>query len=97
MNGIIEEAIQNKKIIQFSYKGELRIVEPYAYGVSSKSNDILRAYQVEGGSSSSNDLGWRLFTVNKIENLITLDDKFEPTRDGYNPEDSAMVEIYITA
>ena len=96
MNEIIREAIENKRMIEFNYKDEVRVVEPYAYGVSSKNNDILRGYQVEGGSSSSSDLGWRLFTVDKIENIIITDIEFEAIQDGYNPNDSAMTEIYVT-
>ncbi len=97
MERIITEAIENCKLIEFNYKDEVRVVEPYTFGVSTKSNDILRGYQVEGGSTSSDDLGWRLFTVAKIENINILERNFEPTQDGYNPNDSAMVEIYITA
>ena len=97
MNEIIIEAIKNKKIIECTYKDELRVVEPYTYGLSSKDNDILRVYQIDGGSTSSDKLGWRLLTVDKMININVLDDDFIADRDDYNPEDKAMTTIYITA
>lgn len=97
MDRIITEAIENCKLIEFNYKDEVRIVEPYTFGVSSTGKDVLSAYQVEGGSTSSDDLGWRLFSIGKIENIKISDSSFEPIRDGYNPDDSRMQEIYITA
>lgn len=97
MERIITEAIENYKLIEFNYKDEIRVVEPYTFGVSSTGKDVLSAYQVEGGSTSSDDLGWRLFSIGKIENIKISDTSFQPTRDGYNPDDSRMKNIYVTA
>ena len=97
MERMIIEAIENNKLIEFEYKGEFRIVEPYTFGISKTNKDVLSAYQVEGNSNSSNDLGWRLFSIDKIENIELLVETFEPLRAGYNPNDSRMIEIYITA
>lgn len=96
MERMITEAIENCKLIEFNYKDEVRIVEPYTFGVSSTGKDVLSAFQVEGGSTSSDDLGWRLFSVGKIDNLRVSDIGFQSERDGYNPNDSRMQEIYIT-
>ena len=97
MERMIIEAIENCKLIEFNYKDKVRIVEPYTFGVSSTGKDVLSAFQVEGGSSSSDDLGWRLFSIGKINNLRVSDISFQAIRDGYNPNDSRMQEIYITA
>lgn len=40
MNEIIIEAIENRKLLEFSYKNHYRIVEPHTYGVSSKGMTI---------------------------------------------------------
>jgi len=96
MDRIITEAIENCKLIEFSYKDEVRIVEPYTFGVSSTGKDVLSAFQVEGGSTSSDDLGWRLFSIAKIDNIKISDSRFQPIRDGYNSNDSRMKKIYVT-
>ena len=97
MNEIIIEAITCCKLIEFNYKGQYRVLEPYTFGLSTAGNEMLRAYQVDGDSNSSNELGWRLYSLGKIENIKILETTFEATRDGYNPNDSAMSQIYITA
>lgn len=94
MQNIIKDAILNQSLIEFLYKDELRVVEPYTFGMNTRGNDVLSAYQIEGGSSSSEDLGWRLFSLNKINNLKLLDTKFSEIRSEYNPNDSRMQHIY---
>ena len=97
MNETIRDAIGNKKVLQFTYDDKLRIVEPHVFGISKKEcgSDLLRAYQVMGGSNSDNDLGWRLFSIDKIVDLNILEKTFDTARVYYNPNDSAMQEIYI--
>lgn len=96
MENIIKKAIENKQLLSFVYNDKNRIVEPYTFGYSHKGDDTLIAYQVEGGSNSSKDLGWRQFIIDNIKNLVLLDNKFDDIRDGYNPNDSRMNHIYIT-
>lgn len=45
---MICEAIRLRVLAQFRYDGEPRIVEPYCFGLSSKGNRVLRAYQTRG-------------------------------------------------
>lgn len=96
MENIIKEAIENKQLLEFVYNDKRRVVEPYTFGCSHKGDDTLSAFQIEGGSNSSKDLGWRQFIIENIESLVLLDTKFEDIREGYNPNDSRMSEIYIT-
>lgn len=96
MERLITEAIKNKYLLEFTYNNKLRVVEPYTFGESTKGNDTLSAYQVDGGSNSSKDLGWRQFIIDDIKNLTLSDEKFEIIRNGYNPNDSRMSHIYIT-
>ena len=97
MKALITEAIKNKNILQFMYDDKLRIVEPHVFGTSTKedSSDLLRAYQIMGGSNSDNDLGWRLFSIDKINDINLSENTFDVARKYYNPDDSAMEEIYI--
>lgn len=76
------------------YNRHSRKVEPYCYGVSTKGKELLRAFQISGGSSSNISKGWKLFSVTEISNLKVLDGIFQKIRYGYNPKDSAMSRIY---
>jgi hypothetical protein len=94
MNQIIIEAIKNKQLLEFYYKDDLRIVESFVYGISTTGKESLRAFQVGGFSSDSESFGWKLFTVDKMENIRLKEEKFNAVRDNYNPNDSVMHTIY---
>ncbi len=94
MNTAITEAIKGKRIIRFDYDGDERIVEPFCYGRNSKNNDVLCAFQIGGASSSGNPEGWKLYTVDKMVEVVVTANIFQGDRPKYNPNDSRMVEIY---
>jgi hypothetical protein len=94
MNPILIESIHNKKVLSLSYDGLAREVEPHAYGVSTKGNDILRCYQTKGLHISEKPHDWDLLTVSKITNLRDAGSNFESPRHGYKRNDKAMVRIY---
>lgn len=94
MNEIIKNAIENKKAIEFYYKDDLRIVEPFVLGVSTTGKDSLRGFQVGGNSTDSSNFSWKLFTVNKITSLRIKDESFSGNREHYNPNDSVFSQIF---
>ena len=94
MNQEIIEAIENKNLVEFRYDGELRIVEPHCYGLSTKGNEVLRAYQVDGYSSYGN-MGWKMYDLGKANNINILEDTFDEPRNGYKKGDKDMDEIYV--
>lgn len=94
MNQEICQAIEDKKIVTFSYDGGSRTIEPHCYGISKAGNELLRAYQTGGYSKSGKSVDWKLFSVNKISNLEVSTDTFDGTRPQYNPNDKAMAQIY---
>jgi hypothetical protein len=49
MNGLLMEAIEQKRRMRFLYKGKARFVEPQCYGIGKKATELLRAHQLEGG------------------------------------------------
>jgi hypothetical protein len=88
------EAIRRRALLEFQYKGQLRIVQPYCYGVSARDSDVLRAVQVRG-SSASNGLGFgKLWNVADVREPRILDETFTPSDPRYNPNDNAMKRIY---
>ena len=96
MENIIREAIANKQLLKFVYNDKKRVVEPYTFGCSHKGDDTLSAFQIEGGSNSFATPIIIEIMIENIDNLVLLDSKFDSIRDGYNPNDSRMSEIYIT-
>lgn len=89
----IKEAIKNMQLIEFNYDGGKRTVEPHCYGQSTKGNDVIRAFQV-GGYSSSGKMSWKLYDLSKASSLTLLEEKFDSPRTGYKRGDSAMDIIY---
>jgi predicted DNA-binding transcriptional regulator YafY len=94
----IADAITNRKVIQFIYKGEKRVVEPFTLGIHKDTgNTVLRAYRVGGYSKSSRDPQWRLFDVSGITSLMVLEHKAQSYRPDYNPQDKDMSRIIKAA
>jgi hypothetical protein len=91
---LICEAIRARSLLEFVYHGRKRVVAPYCCGVSTRGGDVLRAIQVRG-ESSPKGLGFgKLWTVEKMEGLRMLPERFEAEDPNYNPNDSAMTKIY---
>lgn len=89
----IIDAIKNLQIIQFYYDGDLRIVEPHCYGETTAGNLGLRAFQIDGYSSSGK-MGWKMYDLGKAERIEILTDVFDGPRPGYSKRDKGMSIIY---
>lgn len=92
MNNEIINAIKNRNVIEFHYEGELRIVEPHCYGKTTAGNEGLRAYQIDGYSSSGK-MGWKMYDLGKADEIEVTEDTFE-LRSGYKKGDKGMSIIY---
>lgn len=86
----LSSAIENRSVLRVTYYPGTRIVEPHAYGLSSRGNPLLRAFQTEGASASDRPFAWKLFRVDRIADLLVLDSTFSVPRDGYARNDAAM-------
>lgn len=93
MNQEIVKAIRNKNVIEFYYDGELRVVEPHCYGETTAGNEGLRAFQIDGYSSTGK-LGWKMYDLGKANDITLTDQRFNGTRPGYQRGDKGMSEIY---
>ncbi len=90
----IEQAIKGHQMLEFTYKGFRRIVEPHTYGVDTKGHRALRAYQVGGGSASGSGPGWKLFHVDDMSGIRTTGQRFDRARPDYTRSDSGFRVIY---
>jgi len=89
----IYTAIHKRRRVRFWYRGGVRVVEPYAYGVADSGRPILRGYQVSG-YSHAHAQGWKLFRVEEIREFALLDETFAEPHDGYMRNDPTMTKIY---
>jgi len=87
------DAVHKRRRVRFWYRGGLRTVEPYAYGVADGGHPILRAYQVSG-YSRSRERGWKLFHADEIKEFTMLDEVFKDPQPGYMRNDPTMTKIY---
>lgn len=90
---VICSAINNKRLVQFTYRERIRVVEPYLLGRNTARHLVLSAYLVRGYSASERQPYWREYLIGSIKNLAVLDDKFSAPRKGYNANDPGMTEI----
>jgi len=72
-------AIQERRLLRFTYLDKVRIVEPHDYGIQ-KGTVNLFAYQIAGESSSSRLPDWRKFAVPRISRLELLQKSFPGSR-----------------
>lgn len=93
MNSIISQAIQQRKVLELRYHGYSRMVEPHAYGRDKDGDEILRCYQVSGGSESGERIGWKLLKVREVFSLHLTSDNFS-VRSEYKRNDKAMAYIF---
>ena len=87
--GDVIDAINNKKIVKIHYddgenhKTGTRFIEPFAYGISSAGNPVLRAFQVESGPNGSlrGTPKWKLFRLDRVTSWAPTRTNFELTPD----------------
>ena len=91
---LICNAINEKKVIRFTYKGTIREVEPFLLGIlESTDNLVLSGYKISGFSESNNAIPWRLYNLIDITTLTLTDKDAKPSRLGYNKRDERFSKI----
>jgi len=89
-------AIQQRKMVEFTYEGMERHVQPAAFGVGNrKGKETLHAYQLGGESREGFLPAWRNFHVEKITALKVLDQVFGPNPPGFNPHPLPQTQVAL--
>ena len=86
-------AMEVQKIVELRYHGYTRTVKPHAYGRDKNGDEILRCFQVSGGSESGERSGWKLLKVAEVYSIHVEKISFQ-ARDGYRRNDKAMEYIF---
>lgn len=90
---LLISAIQQRRVVTFTYHGHFRTVEPHCVGVDRHGVAKLRGYQTSGGSDSGKPIDWKLFIVQDIRSATMSEAVFSSARTGYKPGDPAMRRI----
>jgi hypothetical protein len=86
---IILGAINKRRILAFTYKGEERTAEPYILGYDDKGALVLSAVQLTGGSGA----GFRTFHLDGLSGLHLAERKFHRNHPDYNPRDPYFARV----
>lgn len=87
---LINDAIQHRYQITFTYDNYSRTVNPHMIGKLGGELH-LHAYQVSNGSTS-NPKGWKNFKVENIVNISVLPSTFKP-ENTYHPDNAHYTSI----
>ena len=93
MNPLICNAINEQHLLQLWWEGGARIVQPHAYGINTKGNEMLRCWQVSGYSRRDGNKKWKPILVDHAHSFEILDDTFE-THFEYRMNDKHMIQIF---
>ena len=98
----IMDGMRQRRIMELNYDDEedpggkgRRWIQMYCYGVSKAGNDVVRVYQV-GGDTKTIQPGWKLFRVDRMNNLRKLGGSFNEAKPLFNPTgDKDMIKIHL--
>ena len=83
-------ALREGKCLELRYDGFTRIVEVHAVGVTKEGHDVMRVWQVRGGSVGKESVGWKLLRLDEAFSPRLTDEKSEAPRRDYKRGDEAM-------
>lgn len=86
-------ALQDGRVLEITYNGLPRRVEVHAVGVTKSGAVVMCCWQTDGGSSSGEQVGWKLMTLDDITAARISDESSGGPRPGYRRGDSRMTRI----
>ena len=75
-------AIANKRLLQLSYEGATRVVEPHDYGLRNGVRTVLAFQREKAGRRDRDVRGWRWLDAATIADCVVLEAPFRGTRDA---------------
>lgn len=87
------EALERGVLLELRYDGFSRWVEVHAVGITKDRNEIMRVWQVRGGSISGERTGWKLMRLDEASGAHITAEASHAPRPGYRKNDSAMAMI----
>ncbi|MBU4273652.1 MAG: WYL domain-containing protein [Planctomycetes bacterium] len=78
-------AVRSRHIVEFSYAGKSRTVEPYVVWHDDKDEWQLGGWSISYSKSGTNP-SWRCYNVSAISNVTITPNTFTGVREGYNSD-----------
>ncbi|MEP0325112.1 hypothetical protein [Bauldia litoralis] len=88
------EALRKGQRLNVVYDGYSRVVEVHAVGETKKGDEVMRVWQVRGGSVSNEPEGWKLLRLDEATSFGVLDERSLAPRNDYRRDDRVMARIY---
>jgi len=93
MNSVVCQAVEERRVLELRYHGYSRIVEPHVYGEDKNGHEVLRCFQLAGGSESGERAGWKLLKIKDALLVYLAETHFEP-RPEYQRNDKVVKTVY---
>jgi hypothetical protein len=87
------EALHSGHVLQLRYDGYTRDVEVRAVGITKEHHEVMRVWQVAGGSVSHEPVGWKLLRLDDATGASVTKQKSLAPRQGYKRGDKVMARI----
>jgi hypothetical protein len=95
MRELLEAAINGRKLVKIWYEPGTRSIECHALGYGSAGQILLRAFQIDGASSSNEHVNWKLFRLDRVRDVELTDIGFDGPRPEYKLNDRVMTRGII--
>lgn len=86
-------ALRESRVLELRYDGYSRCLEVHAVGYTKTGEPMMRAWQVRGGSTSGEKVGWKLMRLAEALDAVISDELSDAPRKGYKRGDPALERI----
>jgi hypothetical protein len=92
---VAKDALRQGKILELRYDGFSRYVEVHALGYNRDGHVLMRCWQVGGGSTKRERVGWKLMRLDRGFSPCIGADASAAPRPGYKRGDRDMTRIVV--
>ena len=89
----IRDAITRRVCLELAYGGHDRVVEPHVLGLGAGGIALLRAWQLRGGRTRDEALGWKLLDLREVAHAVATAEPAYMPRIGYRRPDPDITDV----
>ena len=84
------DALRKGVVLELRYDGYTRHVEVHAVGVTKAGHEVMRCWQIRGGSVHNEPVGWKLMRLDEAIGALLTAEASRAPRTDYRRGDRAM-------